>query len=305
MEYRYAETSFPLVECRGCRMRFLGVQPAAESLSGLYDASYFDSEFRCGRAAAAATDEAAFREENRGLLDAFESLGARGRLLDVGCATGALLQHANQRGWQAQGVEPSPEAVAHARARGLEVFHGDLLEARLPAAHFDLVYMGDVLEHVPDCRRVVAEVVRILKPGGWFYLRGPATTHSIARALALALYGAVGRRIVLDEPPYHLWEFTPRPLARLMAAAGLVVTRLRQSKIPPGRARGDKSILERTVMAAIDWVNLPLTALLNVRGDRVVMVARKPGEGQPPGPRSSPRPATGAGARSPSSTEAR
>jgi SAM-dependent methyltransferase len=257
-------------------MRFLGVQPASESLTGLYDASYFDSEFRCGRATAPSFDEAVFRDEDRGLLDDFASLGARGRLLDVGCATGWLVQHANERGWQAQGVELSPDAAAHARARGLEVFRGDLLEARLPAAHFDLVYMGDVLEHVPDCRAVVAEVARILKPGGWFYLRGPVTTNSIARAFALRLYGALGRTIVLREVPYHLWEFTPRPLARLMAATGLTVTRVRQSKIPPGRVRGEKSAIQRAVMAAIDGLNLPLTNLCNVRGDRVVMVARKP-----------------------------
>jgi SAM-dependent methyltransferase len=252
------------------------VQPAPESLTGWYDASYFESEFRCGRAAAPSFDDAAFREENRGLLDDFAALGARGRLLDVGCATGGLVRHANERGWQAQGVELSPDAAAYARSRGLEVFRGDLLEARLPAAHFDLVYMGDVLEHVPDCRTVVAEVARVLKPGGWFYLRGPVTTNSIARALALRLYRALGRTIVLHEVPYHLWEFTPRSLARLMAACGLSVTRVRQSKTPPGRARGEKSALQRAVMAAIDALNLPLTTLFNARGDRVVMVARKP-----------------------------
>ncbi len=276
MEYRYRGLRFPLVECRACGMRFLAVQPAPESITGLYDARYFGSEYRCGRAAGHSFDEAAFREEDRGLLDAFEALGARGRLLDVGCASGWLVQHANARGWQAQGVELSPEAAGEARARGLDVFRGDLLEAGLPAAHFDLVYMGDVLEHVPDCRAVVTEVARILKPGGWFYLRGPITTHSLARALALRVYGALGRNLALPETPYHLWEFTPRSLARLVVACGMTVVRVRQSKIPPGQARGDKSAFQRVAMAAIDTLNLPLTALFNVRGDRVVLVAWKP-----------------------------
>jgi SAM-dependent methyltransferase len=276
MEYRYGGTSFPLIECGACRMRFLGVQPAPESLNAWYDGTYFDREYRCGRVAASAFDENAFRTENRGLLDDFASLRASGRLLDVGCAGGGLIQCANERGWQAQGVELSADAAAHARSRGLEVFHGDLLQAHLPSGHFDLVYMGDVLEHVPDCHAVVAEVARVLKPGGWFYLRGPVTTNSIARALALGLYGALGRRIVLHEVPYHLWEFTPGSLARLMATAGLTVTRVRQSKIPPGAARGEKSLPQRAVMALLDALNLPLTRLFNARGDRVVMVARKP-----------------------------
>jgi SAM-dependent methyltransferase len=276
MEYRHRGARFPLVECRACGMRFLAVQPSPESLTDWYGASYFTSEFRCGRSVATAFDEDAFRAENRGLLDDFASLGARGRLLDVGCSTGWLLSHAVERGWQAQGVELSSEAAALARARGLEVFHGDLLAARLPADHFDLVYLGDVLEHVPDCRAVVMEVARVLKPGGWLYLRGPITTHSIARALALASYRAAGRTIVLDDVPYHLWEFTPRSLARLVAAAGLSVVRSRQSKIPPGATRGHKSLLQRAAMTLLDAVNLPLTALFNVRGDRVVLVARKP-----------------------------
>lgn len=276
MRYTHRGTDYPLMECRACGMRFLGVQPAPEDLAGFYDATYFDREFRCGRADSSSFEEGAFRAENQGLLDDFAALGARGRLLDVGCATGWLIQHAQARGWQAQGVELSPEAAGHARARGLDVFHGDLLQAGFPAATFDLVYMGDVLEHVPDCRAVVAEVARILKPGGWLYLRGPITTHSIARALALRVYGAIGRTIVLRDVPYHLWEFTPRPLARLMVACGLAVVRVRQSKIPPGGARGDKSGLQRAAMAALDAVNLPITMLFNAMGDRAVIVARKP-----------------------------
>ena len=282
MEYRHQGSRFPLMECRVCGMRFLAVQPGPDSLAAWYDASYFDSEFRCGRAAASSFDEGAFRGESRTLLDEFAAIGARGRLLDVGCATGWLLQHAHECGWHAQGVELSPDAVAHARARGLDVFLGGLLEARLPAAHFDLVFMGDVLEHVPDCRAVAAEVVRILKPGGRFYLRGPVTTNSIARALALRLYRALGRTIVLPEVPYHLWEFTPRSLVRLMTAVGLDVTRLRQSKIPPGRTRGRKSAAQRAAMITLDTLNVPLTRFFNVRGDRVVLVARKPDGGIAP-----------------------
>lgn len=276
LAYEWRGTRFPLVECRACGMRFLAVQPDAAAYASLYDAEYFESEFRCGRCDTTAENEQAFRGENEGLLDEFARLGAKGRLLDVGCASGWLLKHAAERGWETRGVELSPDAVARGRARGLDVVQGDLLAARLPAAHFDLVYMGDVLEHVPDCRAVLEEVARVLKPGGLIYLRGPTTTNSLARGLALALYGALGRAIVLREPPYHLWEFTPRPLARLARHAGLEVERVRQSKIAPGRIRGSKSPLQRAAMFALDAVNLPLTALFNARGDRVVLVARRP-----------------------------
>ena len=274
--------AFPLAECRRCGLRFLRVQPCGVSLAGLYAPLYFERDFRCGRSESAYASEDAFRHENRALLEAFDALAprpeppGRRRLLEVGCAGGWLLKHAAERGWDARGVELSSEAVARARALGLDVFEGDLLEAHLPAASFDLVYMGDVLEHLPDCRAAVEEVARLLRPGGHFYLRGPITTHSLARRLALAAYRAAGATMVLREPPYHLWEFTPRSLRGVFERAGLEVRRLVQSKIPPGRPHGRKSAFERAVLFALDALNLPLTRLLNRAGDRVVMVGRKP-----------------------------
>jgi SAM-dependent methyltransferase len=265
---------FPAVECRRCHLRFLSVQPRADALAELYSPQYFERDFRCGRVAGSSFDEDAFREENRGLLDEFTRWTAPGRLLEVGCAGGWLLKHAIERGWQAQGVELSKVAADHARSLWLDVHHGDLMSAHLPAASFNLVYMGDVLEHVPDCRAVVSECARVLKPGGLLFLRGPVTTNSLARSLALGVCRVTGRTITLREPPYHLWEFTPRTLARLLEACGFEVVFRRQSKIAPGRPHGDKSAFERAAMAMLDAVNVPLTAMFNARGDRIVMVGR-------------------------------
>jgi SAM-dependent methyltransferase len=270
--------SFPALRCPRCDMRFLGVQPAPAALAELYGSAYFERDFRCGRSEDDYFCEAAFREENRGLLDAFARLHAPpGDLLEVGCAGGWLLKHAAERGWRARGVELSADAVAHARGLGLDVFQGELAEARLPPAGFDLVYMGDVLEHLPDCRAALEEVVRVLRPGGHLYLRGPITTNSLARRVALAAFRALGRAIVLREPPYHLWEFTPGALRRLCAAVGLEVVEIRQSKIPPGRVHGAKSAGQRAAMFVLDAINAPLTRALNVLGDRVVLIARRRG----------------------------
>ena len=104
----------------------------------------------------------------------------------------------------------------------------------------------------------------------------------MARSLGLALWGTLRRPIVLREPPYHLWEFRPRPLARLAAAVGFKVVSQRQSKIPPGSVHGDKSGLQRAVMAVIDAINVPITSALNIAGDRITMIGRTP----PPAPAS-------------------
>jgi SAM-dependent methyltransferase len=155
------------------------------------------------------------------------------------------------------------------------LYNGDLVAAERPGSYFDLFYLGVVLEHVPDSRAVLAEVSRVLRPAGYLYLRGPITTNSLARRFGLWAYDLGGREIVLREPPYHLLEFTPRSLRRLLGAAGLAVVRLSQAKIPPGHPHGTKTPLQHSMMLALDAVNLPLTRLFNVMGDRVVVVAQK------------------------------
>ena len=276
MRYEWQGGHFPAARCRRCGMLFLRVQPAGATLARMYSGEYFDRDFRCGRSDATSTDEAAFRAENDGLLDRFESWRGESRLLEVGSAAGLLLKRARERGWHCVGVEPAPEAVARARALGLDVRQGTLEDSALADAAFDVVYMGDVLEHVPDCRATLAGVARVLVPGGHAVVRGPITTHSLARRAGLALYGALGGCIVLREPPYHLWEFRPASLARLARAVGLEVVAIEQSKIPPGRPHGKKSALQALAMNALDAVNVPLTRRWNALGDRALLVARKP-----------------------------
>ena len=276
LRYEWQGGAFPLAACARCGMLFLRVQPVGETLARMYSAEYFEQDFRCGRSAARSTDEAAFLAENDGMLDRLETWHGGGRLLEVGASTGLLLKRAQERGWQATGVELSPDAAAHARGLGLDVRIGTLEAAALPANAFDVVYMGDVLEHVPDCRATLTEVARVLAPRGHAVVRGPITTHSLARRAGLFLFGAVGRTIVLREPPYHLWEFRPRSLARLAQAAGLDVVAIEQSKIPPGRPHGRKSALQALAMNALDAVNVPLTRRWNALGDRALLVARKP-----------------------------
>ena len=276
MRYEWRGGRFPAARCRNCGMIFLRVQPVGETLASMYSAEYFEQDFRCGRSEARSTDEAAFRAENDGLLDRLERWRGQGRLLEVGCASGLLLKRARERGWAVTGVELSAEAVAHARSLGLDVHQGTLGDAGLAEGAFDVVFMGDVLEHVPDCRETLAQVARVLAPGGHVVVRGPITTHSLARRLGLALYGLLGRDIVLHEPPYHLWEFRPGSLSRLARRSGLEVVAIEQAKIPPGRPHGSKSAAQALAMFLLDGVNLPLTRLFNALGDRAVFVARKP-----------------------------
>ncbi len=96
-------------------------------------------------------------------------------LLDAGCGTGANLLHFGDVA-RVVGVDLSREAVAFCAARGTEVVRGSVLELPFASGVFDCVTSFDVLYHswVKDDAAAVAELVRVLAPGGVLFVRLPA-----------------------------------------------------------------------------------------------------------------------------------
>jgi SAM-dependent methyltransferase len=282
--YRFAGAEFPGGECPQCGLRGLVVQPAPHEFGRLYAREYFaGGDVRCGHVGDYFAERTALLTDAVDVLhDAIDPAahphtgGVPGRLLELGCATGVLLEAAQRRGWTVQGVEYSADAAEEAERHGVPVFVGPLEEARLPEESFDVAFLGDVLEHVPDPAAVLRHVAWLLAPGGALVLRGPMATNSLARRMGLAASRALGRTWRLDEPPYHLWEFTPGPLRALVASAGLTVERFVQSKTPPSRTRR-RGPLVGPVLTALDTVNVAWTAATNGLGDRCLLVARRPG----------------------------
>ena len=281
--YRFDGALLPGGECPRCGLRGLVVQPAAAEFPRLYAGDYFrGGDVRCGHVGDYFAERPVLLSEARALVaEVIEPArtgpaSGPGRLLELGCASGVVLEAARERGWSVQGVEYSTDAAAEAVRHGIAVAVGSLVEARLPDAAFDVAFAGDVLEHVPDPAAVLTELSRVIAPGGALVVRGPMATHSIARGLGLFVTGALGRTRFLDEPPYHLWEFTPAPLRRLVGGAGFGVESFRQAKTPPSGTRR-RAALEGLALAALDTANVAWTALTNTRGDRCTLVARKPG----------------------------
>lgn len=92
--------------------------------------------------------------------------GLSGRLLDVGCSHGLLIEEAGLAGFDAEGIEPSRQGVAYCQKRGLRVRHGYLSDDVFPPNSFDVIVMSHVLEHVADPTSLLKAVAKILKPQG-------------------------------------------------------------------------------------------------------------------------------------------
>src|SRR3954469_13956066 len=87
-------------------------------------------------------------------------------LLDVACGGGLLAPHLAGLGYRHVGVDLSPTAAPIAREHGVVVVRGDALALPFPDEAFDAVVAGEVLEHVGDHERAVAEAIRVLRPSG-------------------------------------------------------------------------------------------------------------------------------------------
>jgi SAM-dependent methyltransferase len=145
------------------------------------------------------------------------------RVLELGCgsgATGALALSEGKAGvWI--GIERQGAAAEAARAALSEVIVGDVdgLDIPHPEASFDLLVMGEVLEHLPDPEATLARLVRFLKPGGRALASTPNIAHwrIVSRLVAGRFdYEAEG---VMDRT--HLKWFTPASLKRAFEQAGL------------------------------------------------------------------------------------
>ena len=101
-------------------------------------------------------------------------LPRRAQVLDAGCGSGRTLQELG-RLREVSGIELDPDAAEMARARGLgEVMVGRLEELPWADASFDLITCLDVIEHTPDDRAALAELLRVCRPGGWLLVTVPA-----------------------------------------------------------------------------------------------------------------------------------
>jgi len=149
-------------------------------------------------------------------LNIVSSLGLKnGKLLDIGAATGFFMNLAKKRGFQVKGVELSDFAAKIARDKDLDVVTGDLLSGNFLGESFDVITMFDVLEHVPDPKKLISEASRILKKGGLLLINTPDAQSLWARIL--------GSKWQLIMPPEHIYYFSPKNLGKHLSNNGFSV----------------------------------------------------------------------------------
>jgi len=209
---RWGCDGFSFVSCRSCGLVLQNPQPLFEDLDKRYDEEYFLYEQE--------NDRIFFDLMLKGLSDiGFDRLYPASdeelRFLDIGCATGLLVRHMQDRGWKSLGVELcGPAAQWGSREREIDIFSGTVEQASYAEESFDVVHCSHLIEHLNDPSGFLDEVFRILKPGGRFICTTPNASGLQAR-----LFGENWRSAIGD----HMFLFSVKTLSDLMAKKSLSV----------------------------------------------------------------------------------
>ncbi|HUS68267.1 MAG TPA: class I SAM-dependent methyltransferase [Kofleriaceae bacterium] len=173
-------------ECRRCRFAHLDA-PGADGAADVYARYRTPAYFRFWGENSSGEVERQKRATAGWLLGRLEAArgGSRGRLLEVGCASGELLVEARARGWQVAGVELCEPMVARAnRALGDGVVAALPFESATAApGSLDALVLNDVLEHLPDLAAALAHARRLLAPTGILMICTPDLESWSARLM--------------------------------------------------------------------------------------------------------------------------
>jgi 2-polyprenyl-3-methyl-5-hydroxy-6-metoxy-1,4-benzoquinol methylase len=163
-----------------------------------------------------------------------EAVGTGGRVLDVGSSSGYLAEPLAERGNVVVGLELDQEAARAAEAFCERVLVGDVetMELALEPASFDVVLLGDVIEHLRDPVAALARLRPLLRPGGRLVLSTPNIANWAIRLSLLAGRWRYTDRGILDRSHTHL--FTHATLAETIERAGYRVVRIDYTVPVPG-----------------------------------------------------------------------
>ncbi len=203
---------FSFVRCPSCSVVYQNPRPVFEDVRKRYGEGYFAYELSNERnfhgLMLLGLQDARFDERT-------EAFPQPRTFLDIGCATGMLCETMRGRGWQVRGVDVCRESAEYGRrVRGVDIFPGTLEEARFPDESFSAIHFSHLIEHVPDPRGFLAEVRRILAPGGYAVITTPNVDGFQAR-----LFRQGWRSAIAD----HLVLFSKRTLGTLLVESGFSI----------------------------------------------------------------------------------
>jgi len=220
---------FDVIECTSCGYKHVVPIPTQDELEHVYREDYYSNE------------KPLYLEEHKEDLDWWNLVyderydylesqlpGKSKKILDVGSGPGYFLLRGKSRGWETVGIEPSKHAAAHSRGLGLDIREGFLNEAMVTSlGDFDVVYLHEVLEHIPNPFSLLSIVTQLLKPGGILCVIVPNDYNPLQKALR----NSMNFEPWWVAPPHHINYFDHDSLPKILEKQGFEIL-FRNSTFP-------------------------------------------------------------------------
>ena len=221
VDHSVSKELFDIFECNNCGLRFTSNAPDEESIGPYYQSPDYISHSNTRKGI---INNLYHRVRSLTLASKLHLLEREtglksGNHLDIGAGTGAFVQYMQKAGWQSQGVEPDEKARAHALSDHSTKLLPATALASLPAESFDAITLWHVLEHVHDLYPYLAQIKKVLKPGGRLFIAVPNYTSFDAQK-----YGVYWAAYDL---PLHLYHFSPSSMRYLLDKSGFNLRTIR------------------------------------------------------------------------------
>jgi ubiquinone/menaquinone biosynthesis C-methylase UbiE len=224
-------TPSKLVKCVECGFYYANPRLSQESEEDYYKVRYHEECFRY-------EDRAEIFKMSLCEIGRFIK---KGKLIDVGCGMGNFMDLAKSNGWEVKGVEISDYAVNYARERfKLDVTKGSLRDARFEREYFDAATMWNVLDQTYDPKADLTELNRILKKGGYLFIRVPNIPFNLMLQKFYNRLRPLFRGVRRSPSVFHLYSFDKNSIKRLLKSAGFssVIVKPAPSNIGVARFSG-------------------------------------------------------------------
>jgi SAM-dependent methyltransferase len=199
-----------------------------------------------------------------------------GDFFEIGCGMGYFLKYAKDNGFRVSGIEFSAFGTQAAKEKfGLDVKQGSLDTISLNEQSYDVVFLGDVLEHMVEPIMELERIKKLLRTKGIVAIEVPSSFNSVIGRAASAIYRLQGKQRYMKLPPYHVNEFTPSTIAKALEFSGYKNIRIVQRIKKPSAITLRGSLVDKIAKKYAQYPNYWITKSFKIFGDRILAIGVK------------------------------
>lgn len=217
---------YEIMKCHICDVVYMADDLTQSELDSYYSEQYDYNDFRYRQETNPLAEATVIKNLN--LIKPY--LKSHPKLLEVGCMHGYFLNKAREIGFEVSGLEKSKNAAIYGRKTfELNIKNGDLADAKFQPNSFDIIFMGHVIEHLPNPKNDLDVIKKILKPNGLLVILCPN-------------FKSIGAKIFNRTwswlcPPEHIFQYTPKTISALLNTSGLSIKKLTSTNGDQGYLR--------------------------------------------------------------------